>query len=242
MGYDDAWETSVGAHGALEALAPNLHWVWALVPGAPVARNMVIHRLPDGSLWVHSCICLDAVQMAAVDALGPVRFIVVPNEGHRLDIRRWKKRYPEARVLAPRNARKKVEEVITVEQDCEDALPAIGVRFHVPDGMKEGYELVYEVDLEGGGRALVVNDVLSKRHPHGPTGIGGAIGKIVGPPGGELGQARIVRFMFGKDRAAFRRFVEKLASVPDLRVLTTSHGPPIQGDVAAALRGALARV
>src|SRR5690242_20050842 len=108
MGYDDSWDASVLAHGELEQITPGLWWVWAPCPGAPVMRNMSLYRLNDGSLLVHSAICLDEARMKKLDALGEVRFILVPNEGHRIDVKRWKKRYPNAKVIAPKNASAKV--------------------------------------------------------------------------------------------------------------------------------------
>lgn len=241
MGYDDAWEKSVGAHGELEEVAPGLAWVWAPCPGAPVSRNMSVYRMKEG-LLIHSAICLDDAEMKKLEAMGEVRFILVPNEGHRIDVKRWKKRYPKADVIAPKSARAKVEEVCKVDATCEDVLPSRGVRIHVPDGMKEGYELVYEVDLERGKRALLVNDVLVTPHPHPPTGFGGAMGKVLGAPGGKPGQARIVRFIFGKDRAKFRAFTARLSEIEGVEIMLCSHGGPMTGDVGAQLRECLPRL
>lgn len=242
MGYDDPWEKSLEPHGSLEALGPNLWWVWAKMASPPLPRNMVVARLADGGLLLHSPICLDAAGMAALEALGPIRWLLVPNEGHRSDIKRYKLRYPSAQVIAPKNAIPKVEEVVPVEASCEDVLPPLGVEVWVPDGMKPGYELVYLVNLDGGGRAALINDVLAAPHPHAATGLKGAMMKMLGPPGGGVGQARIVRFFFGKDPRQFRGFVERLAAVTDLRVVTTSHGAPLTHDVANVLRAAAARL
>lgn len=242
MGYDDPWEKSVLPHGPLEELAPNVWWVWAECPGAPVTRNMTVWRLPDGGLVLHSPTCLDEPTMARLDALGPVRFLLVPNAGHRLDIKRYAARYPDATVIAPRAARPDVEKIHPVGAACEDALPPLGVGVQAPDGMKDGYELVYTVDLDGGGKALVINDILAGDHPHPPTGFGGFLSSLLGTPGGKLGIARIVRFMFGKDMARFRAFVGHLADTPDLRLMVTSHGGPVTGDVPTALREALSRI
>lgn len=242
MGYDEPWEASVQEHGELEEVAPGLWWVWAPTPGVPVTRNMIVYVLKDGGLLVHSAICLDDAQMKRLDSLGEVRFLLVPNWGHRLDVKRWKKRYPSALVIAPKNARAEVEEVIPVDRTCEEALPPLGIRVHRPDGMKEGYELVYEVDVEGGGRALIVNDILAGPHPHPPKGFGGQISKLLGLPGGRFGQPRIVRFRFRKDRSAFRAFVQRLSEIPDLRAIVTSHGGPTTEDPAGTLREALSRL
>jgi hypothetical protein len=242
MAHDDPWEKSVQAHGSLEQVAPGLHWVWAPCPGAPVTRNMSVYELPGGGLLVHSAICMNDAEMAKLDALGEVRYLLVPNEGHRIDIKRWKKRYPKAPVLAPKNASAKVGEVVPVDQSAEEALAPLGIRIHAPDGMKEGYELVYEVDLKGGGRALIVNDVLVGPHPHPPRGFGGFMSGLLGPPGGLFGQARIVRTFFGKDRAKFRGFVEKLSRIEDLRAIVTSHGGPMTENVSGELTGAIPRL
>lgn len=242
VSYDDPWEKAVLPHGPLDEIKPGLFWVWAPCPGVPVTRNMSVFRLSDGGLLLHSPTCLDEETMKALDALGPVRLLLVPNAGHRIDIRRFQKRYPDAMTIAPASARAKIEQVAPVDATCEETLPDLGVRIHRPDGMKEGYELVYEVDLAEGGRALIVNDILADRHPHGPTGIAGFFSGILGPPGGRLGQPRIVRMSFGKDRAAFRRFVEGLTEIEDLRAMLTSHGGPTIGDVSTQLREAAFRL
>lgn len=242
MGYDEPWAESLDAEqGPLEELAPGVWWVWSVMKSPPLPRNMVVVRLPDG-LLVHSCSCLREPEMDQLDSSGKVRWIIVPNEGHRMDIKRYKRRYPDAKVLAPRAAVAKVQEVQHVDASCEDALPELGVTCHSPDGMKEGYELVYEVPMEGGGKVLLVNDILGSKHPHAVTGFKGLLMGFLGPPGGQLGQARIVRQFFGKDRAAFKTFVERLASIPDVRLMTTSHGPPVAGDVSAQLREAAGRL
>ena len=57
-------------------------------------------------------------------------------------------------MLAPAASRTKVEEVVPVHATCEEALPAVGVGLHVPEGTRGG-ELVYELPLEADGRALV---------------------------------------------------------------------------------------
>lgn len=232
-------EWKVLHHGAWEQLAPNLWQISGSLPNMALPRNLVVVRI-GGDLLLHSVICLDEARMAELESFGKLRWMLVPNEGHRLDAPAFKRRYPDLQVIAPRNARAKVAEKVPVDADCEDALPPLGIRIHRPDGMKDGYELVYEVDLDGGGKALIVNDVLT--NPIAVPGVGGAILGLLGPPGKKLGQPRIVRFFFGKDRAAFRGFVAKLASIDGVRVVTTSHGAPITSDCSAALNDAASRL
>lgn len=242
MSYDDSWEDSLEAQqGPIEALAPNVWWVWSVMASPPMPRNMIIVRLASGGLLLHSPVCLAKDAMAELEALGPIEVVLIPSAGHRMDAKRFRARYPDATFVCPKNARDEVEQVVPMDGTCEDVLPEKGVRIHRPDGMKDGYELVYEIDLEDGGVGLMVNDVLGEPHPHQPGGLKGFLVGLIGSPGGKLGQARVVRFLFQKDRAAFRGFVERLAAIDDLRLLTMSHSAPIR-DPAEALREAAGRM
>ena len=75
--------------------------VWALERpftwlGIDVGSKATVVRLSDGSLWVHSPIELDAHTKAAVDELGPVKFIVTPNYEHMKFAKQWIDAYPSA--------------------------------------------------------------------------------------------------------------------------------------------------
>jgi hypothetical protein len=242
VSYDKPWADSLEKEqGPIEKLAPNLWWVWSVMASPPMPRNMIIARLASGGLLLHSPVCLSEGAMAELDALGPVEVVLIPNAGHRMDAKRYRARYPDAVFVCPANARAEVEQVVPIDSSCEDVLPDKGVRIHRPGGVKDGYELVYELDLEGGGVGLLVNDLLAQPHPHQPGGIKGFLMGLLGPKGGKLGQPRIVRFFFGKDRAAFRQFVEELAAIDDLRLMTMSHAAPIRNPV-QALKDAATRL
>ena len=75
--------------------------------GMELGGRMTVIRLPGGGLWIHSPVKLDAETRAAVDALGPVRFLVAPNLMHHLALPAWAAAYPEARVVAQPGLRKK---------------------------------------------------------------------------------------------------------------------------------------
>jgi Domain of unknown function (DUF4336) len=67
------------------------------------ARTTVV-RLSGDALWVHSpCTPTDDV-CAALDALGEVRWIVVPNRYHHLQAPATAARYPNALVVGPKSA------------------------------------------------------------------------------------------------------------------------------------------
>ncbi len=233
----DTWESHVAPHGPLVALADGLWQVTGT--GGPLDRNMVVWRAPDGGLWLHSVVALDPAGMAALEALGPVRWIVVPNGFHRMDCAVYAARYPDAKVLAPAAARKAVEEKTPVHATCEDALPALGITLHVPLGAKPG-ELAYELPI-GGGRALVVSDLLFNLR-EAPPGLKGLFLKYVTASIGPVHVSRVFRLLAMTDRAAYAAWVRSLADVRDLRVLCVGHGDPVTGDVAAQLRAGADRI
>jgi len=197
---------------------------------------MQIWRAPSGGLLVHSAICLDPEGMAAVDALGPVHWIVVPCPLHRADALPYRQRYPDAQLLCPSAAREKVEEVVPVDGLCEEVLPGLGVTVHPPEGLKP-FELHLVCPLEDETNALLITDALFNLGSHPPTGFGGMVLKWMGSVG-PLGMTRLGRWLLLKDRARWRSYLSELAETPKLSVLCISHGDAVVGDVSAALREA----
>jgi hypothetical protein len=233
------WADGVLPHGEIEQLAPNLWIVSGTLKGMPLKRNMVVWRQADGTLVLHSVVALNDDGMKKLEALGKPVVMIVPNQGHRTDAARYKARFPGIVVVAPSGARKKVEEIVAVEKLSEEALPPLGVTVHKPGGFE--HELIYEVKLEGGGVALVFNDILG--HAEALPGVQGKVFGLLGVPGGGVGLPRIVRFFFLKDKKAYREWLTKAADeIKDIRVITVSHGPPVKGDGNAALRQAGERV
>ena len=50
----------------------------------PYTTRMVVIRLADGSLWLHSPIQFTSDLAKQIDALGEVRYLVAPNKLHHL--------------------------------------------------------------------------------------------------------------------------------------------------------------
>jgi hypothetical protein len=226
-------------HDDLEQLAPNLWTVRGSLP-IPLMRHMIVYRLGDGTLLIHSAIALTDEGMAKLDALGRPSVLIVPHTGHRMDAPFYKARYPQIRVLAPAAARAKVEEVIKVDATCEEALPALGVRFHAVPAFKNA-ELAYELELEGGGKALVMGDAVGNKDY--AKGFGGwFFSHVTGGMKGRLGVARIMRVLMMTNKAEARAGLERLAEIPGLTLLSVAHGRPLREGVSAALREAAAQL
>src|SRR5258706_13625907 len=110
---------------------PKAHTTWKVLPHGPIEklsdrlwrvegeldsirRVMSIAKRADGTLVIHNAISLDDAEMAEIEAWGTPSVLLVPNGFHRLDAKVFADRYPNAKVLCPTGARKKVEQVVPV--------------------------------------------------------------------------------------------------------------------------------
>lgn len=97
----------MAAAQVFDVVVPDAIWVterpvW--FGGVRLRARTTVVRLADGALWVHSpCAPTDDV-CAALDALGELRWIVVPNQFHHLQTPATAARYPRARVIGPKTA------------------------------------------------------------------------------------------------------------------------------------------
>ncbi len=243
------WDSRVLSHGQIEELAPNLWHATGTLPGSiMVPREMVVYRLADSSLLIHSAIALNEPSMAFLESLGTPKILVVPNRIHRLDAGVYKQRYPQLIVVCPAAAKPYVEQVVAVDGIAEEVLPAYGITCHEPAGIHP-QELVYELPLPT-GKALVFTDILfnlnkSYFKQHLPTEkfLLQWLGTSAIGSSGFFGITALGKRFFMSDRNAYRQWLEALAdSIPDLRVISVAHGNPIVADCNYQLRSAAARL
>ncbi len=218
-------------HGPIEELESNLWRVSGSLPGRiPLRRVMTVARLARGGLVVHSPIALDAAGMATLERFGEVGFIVVPNAYHRLDASSYAMRYPNARVLAPRGARAKIEQVVVVHGGLDDLGDRDVTLEHVA-GTNEGEALMTVRSADR--RSLVFTDtVFNMPHQH---GVSGWVLKHVTQSSGGPKVSRLAKLFIVKDAAAFAAYLDALAAQPIARVIV-SHHDMIVDDPAGTLK------
>jgi hypothetical protein len=231
----EAW--TVLPHGALEPLEDNLWRVEGTLPGMPLKRVMTVVRLGSGELVVHNPVALEASAMSAIDALGRVAFLVVPNGWHRLDLHAFRVRYPNAKVLAPPGALAKVAVVEPSVADLAAFPDDPNVSLGVVEGTK-GLEAVMTVKARGGVSVVFADAVFNMPHLRGVHGF--VLRHITGSSGGPR-VSRVARLFLVKDRAAFADHLERLAT-PDLRRVILAHHETITDDPAGVLRRVAATV
>lgn len=227
-------EWTVGPHGPLERLDEGLFTVAGeiVMPLGRFPRRMTVVALAGGRVAIWSAIPLREPEMAEIEAMGAVAFLIVPGVGHRLDVLPWKKRYPRALVICSPGARKMVEEAVPVDAT---ALDDPEVRFETPMGVGK-MEAALLVRREG-GTTLVLNDLLANvRHPH---GIGAHImARLFGFGVKRPRMPWVGKRMFVKDAHALAGDFRRWAAEPGLKRVVVSHGDVIEADP----RGVLERV
>lgn len=223
----------IARHGALTALADGVWTVDAELDSLPIGRRMTVLRTADG-LAVHSAVACDEATMAAIDALGPVRWILVPSGYHRLDAPAFAARYPEARVVAMPASRARVAQRVRVDGDY-GLLPAGGPLSYQPlDGLAKEAVLVHRAP--DGSETLVFNDAFMNL-PARIAGFKGWLVKLLGSTGGPK-VSRTARLALVDDKAAYAAHLRRLAARPTLARIVPGHGAIIAAGAAQALRRA----
>ena len=220
-------------YGPPRPLAENLWQVEGSLP-LPVPRNMTIWRAGDGRLVLYSVIAMHEDGMRALEHLGEPAFMVIPHLRHHMDAPFYKQRYPHLRTLAaspvPANG-------VAIDGSV-DELAALGVRaYRLPGTDHE--DIVLDLPIPG-GRALCVCELLTNVAPAGV--LGRIAARLLGPPGGPFGIARVVRLREVVDREQVRSWLRAEAARSDLRMVLVGHGQPVLEGASGALTQAAAQV
>ena len=222
--FNDEWK--VGPHGPVKQLDDGLLTVAGDIrmPLGNFPRRMTVVALNNHRAAIWSAMPIHEAGMRKIEAMGEPSFLIVPGIGHRLDIKTWKQRYPQAKVVCAPGARDAVEQAVPVDA-TSDVLDDPSVQLvTVPGvGAKEAALLVRREDR----LTLILNDVLANvRHPH---GIGAHImARLFG-----FGVARpkmpwLSKRMFVKDSKALAAAFRKWAEDPALARIVVSHGDVIE--------------
>jgi hypothetical protein len=227
---NDTWR--VLPHGPLQKLSERVWRAEGALPNMPLRRVMTIVKRADGGLVIHNAVPLDDASMKEIEAFGDVRFLIVPNGYHRLDAKVFLARYPAAKVLCPRGARSKVEEVVPVAGSYEDFPADEAVSLETLDGTR-AFEGVVRV-RDAAGTTLILNDAVFNM-PHLP-GIQGVVLEYLTASSGGPKLSRVARLFLIKDKQAFRAHLERLAGISDLARVIVSHHETIERDPGRVLR------
>lgn len=222
---------------SIEEVSDTLWIVRGHVPRMPLGRFMVVARMEDGRLLLHSPVALPPADQARLEAFGEIGVLVIPGVHHRLDARRYAERYPDAEVVCPAGARVKIEEVVPVDvtYDQFEGDSVVSLRHAAGVDDKEGVLTVTDAH----GKTLVFNDLLlNLRHL---PGLFGLVARIIGSSGGPR-----VTWLFRRselvDAELLRAFLQRLSATPGLVRVVPGHGDVITDAPAETLAAVAERL
>jgi hypothetical protein len=203
--------------------------------GLELGGRMTVIRLPGGGLWIHSPVRLEAEAREAVEALGPVRFLVAPNLMHHLHLKAWAAAFPEARVVALPGLRRKQPDLhIAVELgDTPDAGYGEVITQQRVRGIPRVEEFVF---LHRPSRTLLVTD-LAFHIRQSPSWLTRTYLRLSGTYG-KLAPTILLKSLV-KDRAALRASLDAVLSL-DFERVVVCHGEVLERGGREALRSGFA--
>jgi hypothetical protein len=198
--------------------------------GIQLGTRMTVVRLPAGGLLLHSVVPMTATLRSAVEALGPVQHVVLPDLYHHLHVGPWSLAFPKARIHAPPGMAKKRPD-LRIDAELSE-VPHPDWASTLKPFFISGCGLRETVFLHSATRTLLVADLVENFHesPHWVTRTYLRAGGIYG----RVGFSRLLRWLY-RDRPRARASVERLLAEDFDRMLLT-HGQPIPHGAKQALR------
>lgn len=223
----------------LQTLAPGLHVVHApdfKMMGVAMGSRATVVEQPDGIVLI-SPIAFDDATASAIDALGPVRWIVAPNGFHHLFVDAARARWPDASLVASHVAAGKhpdwrVDYGLGADFDATSAW-GDGLDAHPIEGAPKLDETAF---WHGASRTLILTDFIFNFSSFASWWTGvflGFFGARIGPV-----QTKILRSTI-KDRAAALGATQRLLALEPERIVVC-HGDVIEAGATEALRDATA--
>ncbi len=203
--------------------------------GLVLPARMSALTLASGRVALVSPIPIDEAMAAQIAALGEVSYLIAPNLLHHMYLGEAQRRYPNARVLAPRALRKKRPD-LRIDLTLEESLPeeltrAVDVRLVA--GAPALDEFVF---FHRATRTLVVTDLVFNIEQ--PRGWLAHLVFFVAGTRKRFAASRAIRFMV-KDRARCAASMQEILAFP-FETLVMAHGSIVRGDARARLAQAFA--
>lgn len=202
--------------------------------GQRLPARMVVVRLRDGSLFVHSPVEADARLEAELEVLGPVRHLVAPSKYHHLWLGDWVKRYPDATVYGAPGLPEKRKDVAFAHVLGDEAPASWAAELDqlVFAGLPIFNEVVF---LHRASRSLLVTDLVFNIHE-----VDGLLAPVLlrlNRMWGRFGPSRALGIMMRLNRDAARHGIESILRW-DFERVVMSHGRILNSGGRQALESA----
>jgi len=191
--------------------------------GLQLTATMAVLRLGDSSLLLYAPLAMTPERRAAVEGLGRVAHLYVPNLFHHLWIGEWAAAFPSARLHAPARLAKKRRD-LRIDRP-HDAAPDPAFAGVVDELRIDGFRLDESVLFYRPARTLVVADLVHNigqpQHPW-TTFYTQTMGFY-----DRVALSRMIRWTAFSDRAIARRSLDELLARPFDR-LVLGHVAPLR--------------
>jgi hypothetical protein len=203
--------------------------------GIEIGTRMTVIRLNDGRLLLHSPVPCDEETRRALDAVGPVGFVLAPSKVHHFFVAPWKAAYPAATLFAAPGLREKRPGIpfdAVLEGDPPEAWRGV-----VEAELFRGASYINEIVLfHVPSHTLVLTDLAMNFHA--APNLQTAIWQRLFDVRDRFGPTRFVRLLVRERRAA-RGSLERILAW-DFERVTVTHGEVLEAGGKAALRAAYA--
>ena len=187
--------------------------------GLEVGARMTVVRLPGPKLLLHSPIAATVELVREVKALGPVAYLVAPNRFHHLFVGEWQQACPEASLYVAPGLDAKRPDLKSAGVLADEPEP--GWTGTVDQVLVGGFPVANEVVFfHRPSATLIATDLAFNVRSSSPPltrlafRLGGAYGRL---------SPTLLERLFVRDRAAFRRSLERILEWPFDRVVV-AHG------------------
>jgi len=227
-------ETDIQPYEPMRPVAEGLYCVDGSWRRSPLPRRMTVFVLRSGSLAIHSVVRMRENDMRDLEALGDVRWILVPNTFHCSEAGWYRSRYPESRLLVPARGRKALEAKVgridgTYEDDWPEELAG-----DLDVACTAGFKLEEAVFLHRPSRTLIATDLVFNQHGEDFPTLRRWVLTAAGAMN-RFGPTRLFRYVFTTDRRALAESLRPVFDWDYDRVIM-SHGRILEGGGSAAVR------
>lgn len=202
----------------MESIAPDVHLIRFALPvlGFDIGRNVTVLRLSSGDVLVHSTAPFTSDDVAAVQAIGPVRWLTDPMRDHDTFSQRGREAFPEADFLAPAG----FPDSRPLDPPPADWAGEIEVR-HIAGAPSFDEHAIYHVP----SRTLVVCDLLMN-FPEPGSLVSRALLRLALGRERAPGTSRRLKAAI-RDREAFRQSVRQVMAW-EFDTVIVGHGEPLR--------------
>lgn len=195
------------------------------VAGFRYPTRMAVIRVSGGGLFIWSPTAMGDELKAAVEALGPVRFIVAPNSLHHLSLGDWRRAWPEARLSAPPGLRGKRPD-IAFDDDLGDG-SVHDWSADIDHVLVRGNAITAEAAFfHRRSGTVIFTDLIQHFEPGWFTGWRAVVARLDLMTAPEPSVPRKFRLAF-TDRRAARAAIGRILAWPARKVLM-AHAPPVE--------------